>query len=336
MTSSDNVGPPRVRFVGRAALAGRTAGPHTGCMESGYATVEQALSKPPPSRSPFWSFAAPRLTIAAILFWSFPLTFWVFVPFSFDATQQDQDAPFHLLSFLATFASVPAFLSAKDPRVPDRAGGDVVGAMLISFAATLLLAMGIALVASWIPSFGATGALSLLAVLSSAAAFITMRGVYARTDRIAAQPRAYLVAVPGDAAAEMAGWTDQQIIERLRSAPAVGIDTSWEAVFPLIGSVAGTGNMLADHPQPIGGDLGCGSALFIDAESVAVIAGRLAGADDETVEAHWGGLDSPFIDGAVYHLDEGSRAYAMWGYQMAAGVLRSAAAASNGVLVAII
>lgn len=144
--------------------------------------------------------------------------------------------------------------------------------------------------------------------------------------------RAHLVAVEQNAA-ELDLLSDDEVSGLLTGPNAAQIDKSWEAVFPLIGAIAGTGMMLVDDPLPVGGDLGFGPALFIDPSQAAAIASRLEAADDATIEAHWSTLDSPFM--ADFYDDAEGKDFALWGYREASRVFATAAAESKGVLFAI-
>jgi len=142
------------------------------------------------------------------------------------------------------------------------------------------------------------------------------------------------VAVSGDAPAELSSWSDDQLVALFGGPEAVNINKAWEAVFPLVGSIAGTGGMMVDEPIPIGGDLAYGPAMFIEPEQVRAIAGKLASADDATVEAHWTTLDSPFMQPGLYDDDLGKE-FAMEAYRETVTLFVSAAAKSQGVLFAI-
>ena len=145
---------------------------------------------------------------------------------------------------------------------------------------------------------------------------------------------AHVVAVQGDAPSAMSGWSDDEIAALLHGDDAEHLDKSWEAAFPLIGSIAGTGMMLVDDSLPIGHDLGVGPARFIDPDRVAAMSALLAAADDATVEEHWAALDSPFMANGLYD-DEDGKEFAMYGYRTTAAVLADAAASGRGVLFAI-
>lgn len=144
----------------------------------------------------------------------------------------------------------------------------------------------------------------------------------------------HLVAVSGNAPEELSRWSDDQLIALLSGPTAANIDKSWDAVFPLMGSIAGSGEMLVEEPVPIGGDLAFGPAMFIEPDQVRAIAAKLEGADDATVEAHWRTLESPFMESGRYEDDMGKE-FAMNGYRAAVRVFVTAAAASQGVLFAI-
>lgn len=144
--------------------------------------------------------------------------------------------------------------------------------------------------------------------------------------------RAHLVSVDRSV---VDGLSNDQIYSLLNSPEAASIDKSWEAAFPLVGSIAGTGMMLVDDPQPIGGDLGFGPAMFIESGEVTAIAQKLAQADDAIVESHWETLDSPFMQPGMYD-NEWGKDFAMNGYRQVVQVFTTAAAASQGVLFAIV
>lgn len=144
----------------------------------------------------------------------------------------------------------------------------------------------------------------------------------------------HLVAVSESASAELDSMSDDQLFALLNSPEAANIDKSWQAAFPLVGSIAGTGMMLVDDPRPIGGDLGFGSAMFIEPGQVRAIAAKLQSADDAVVNSHWATLDSPFIQSGLYD-DEGGKGFAMDGYRRMVEVFVNAAATSAGVLFAI-
>ena len=130
------------------------------------------------------------------------------------------------------------------------------------------------------------------------------------------------------------GLSDDQVYSLLSCPEAAGIDKSWEAAFPLVGSIAGTGMMLVDDPLPISGDLGFGPAMFVEPGQVKAIAERLARADDAMIESHWAALESPFMQPGMYDDDWGKQ-FAMDGYRQIVQVFTTAAAASQGVLFAI-
>jgi len=144
--------------------------------------------------------------------------------------------------------------------------------------------------------------------------------------------RAHLIAVDQSS---VEGLSDDQVYSLLNSSEAAGIDKSWEAAFPLVGSIAGTGMMLVDDPQPIGGDLGFGPAMFIEPGQVNAIAAHLAQADEATIESHWATLESPFMQPGMYD-DDWGKDFAMNGYRQIVHVFTTAAAASQGVLFAIL
>ncbi len=145
---------------------------------------------------------------------------------------------------------------------------------------------------------------------------------------------AHLVPVNAASAADLAARSDEELRTLLRGPDSTNINKSWEAAFPLVGSIAGTGMFLVEEPVPVGSDLGFGPAMFIDPEQVADIAARLASADEVTVEEHWATLESPFMGNGLYE-DENGKEFAMDGYAKTVRVFVSAAAASQGVLFAI-
>ena len=141
----------------------------------------------------------------------------------------------------------------------------------------------------------------------------------------------HLVALP---AADLETISDDQLRALLNGPEATNIDKSWEAAFPLVGSIAGTGMMLVDDPRPIGGDMGFGPAMFIEPDQVKAIAAQLERANDAVVESHWATLESPFMQPDLYD-DEWGKEFAMNGYRQTVLVFVKAAAASQGVLFAI-
>ena len=147
--------------------------------------------------------------------------------------------------------------------------------------------------------------------------------------------RAHLVAVSESLANELESGSDDQIYELLTGPGSVDLDKSWEAVFPLVGSIAGTGDFLVEEPRPIGGDIGFGPAMFIDSGEVKAMAAKLSGADDGLIASHWAGLDSPFMQPGMYDDDMGKE-FAMDGYRRTVDLFAAAAAASDGVLFAIL
>lgn len=146
---------------------------------------------------------------------------------------------------------------------------------------------------------------------------------------------AHLVAVSADAEDEMTSWSQDQIHDLLTGPTGLDIDKAWEAVFPLIGSIAGTGMMLTDDVTPIGADMGFGPAMLISSSDVAAIASAIHAADDAEVETHWRDLDSPFMSSGIYDEPEGKE-YAMDAYRRTADLFWTAAASGACVLVAIL
>ena len=147
--------------------------------------------------------------------------------------------------------------------------------------------------------------------------------------------RGHLIAVDTDKGIQEGSMSDDAIFELLTGPDATEIDKSWEAVFPLIGAIAGTGTMLVEDALPVGDDLGFGPAMFIDAQQVAAIHGHLSAVDGPALDEHWEQLDSPFMIGGAYDGHEG-KDYAMSGYRRTAQLFAVAAAASQGVLFAIL
>lgn len=134
---------------------------------------------------------------------------------------------------------------------------------------------------------------------------------------------------------EFGEWDEERFFDVFETGSEVDIDKSWEAAFPLVGSIAGTGSvMLDDEAAPVGPEIGFSPPILILPERVRVIAEALGAADAATVEDHWARLDSPFMDNGRY-VDEEGKEYAMWGFRETAKLLGRAAAASSGVLFAI-
>ena len=147
--------------------------------------------------------------------------------------------------------------------------------------------------------------------------------------------RAHLVAINANEGILSGSVTDDRLYELLTGSEATEIDKSWEAVFPLVGSIAGTGMMLVDDAVPVGGDLVYGPAMFIEPERVAGVNSFLASADSAAVEDHWQRLDSPFMSNGSYD-DEQGKEFAMDCYRKTTELFADAAAASNGILFAIL
>ncbi len=147
--------------------------------------------------------------------------------------------------------------------------------------------------------------------------------------------RAHLAAVSESMASELEAGPEDRVYGVLTGPGSVDLDKSWEAVFPLVGSIADTGEMLVDDVRPIGGDLGFGPAMYIEPGQVKMVAAKLRGADDGLIESHLANLDGPFMGPGMYDDEEGKE-FAMYGFRRTAGLFMSAADDSYGVLFAIL
>lgn len=96
-----------------------------------------------------------------------------------------------------------------------------------------------------------------------------------------------LAAIDPDDIDTMRGWGYEETMGLFESPSAVDLDKTWDVVFRLIGHIAGTGMMVADNAQPIGEELVYGPAMYVDADTVKIMAMQLGGLDDEQVADAW-------------------------------------------------
>lgn len=137
---------------------------------------------PPNVRNAYWTYAAPLLAVACLMFWSFPasiiLSDYAFIQHG-DHQGTEVVAAFGLVALLSPFP----FMLAGDQRAlrQDRRS-DAAGAMLATIGFTSIAVPVTMIAAVNLPLVGDTGGLTIAALATSFAAFAFMHSTYREMD----------------------------------------------------------------------------------------------------------------------------------------------------------